>query len=691
MTTDTSMDSALLLTRSGIAALAGVRRPVVTVWADRYRIGGDPFPAPVQSVGGQDRFDGAEIVAWLTRRRLGNNDAVAEDLAVHAALDHRSDLEPGVVFEGITALLCLKWMMGAQLGDLDTEELLDEADEHDPDDEMVYSELIALGPELRTMALYVDRIADAAYTPLDAFEVLMRQRTRYPHLGSGPAGVAARASAMVAAVATSLADPDHATFVDPIPGGTDLLVAVRRRLPEYASPVAAVASDGGPVSRLARRRLTVHGWTLRRGGVADAAAVPDRAVFGMQYPVSSRAADSPVDVLTEIDDVTLRMGERHTAVVLAPARILVDPLRDAAASRVRSDILRSDRLRASIRLPEGLVPSAPGLPLALWVLGSADDSVPPAERRAVLADIGDIDLNEAVTSAIVSDVTAAMGSPASVRAHSFQFGELERTATLLAQDAHGALSGRRKRPRARVEGADIAVRAGVLVDRINRAATSTRSTVTMPLEYRSGGAARIRTVGDLVSEGVVRMVPGNRIDPDDVVADADHRVIGPDEVFGRCAVGSRGIDRLTFAADYPRGRFTVQGDIVVCGDADFGVLVDHEGAAVVLAPARVLRIVDPDAGLLPEVVAEYLRGAKTRTRPRQGVRTGARWGGWEVPQLRSDHAQATRAALEELARQRRAAAELVRNIDLLTTTVVDGLARGVLVVTDASTESTEEG
>lgn len=675
MSTDTPT---LLLSRSGIAALAGVRRPVVTMWAKRYRTGTDPFPSPAVRREGQDRFDGTQIVDWLVRHGLGNNDALAEELPIHAALDDGGSLDAQVAFDGITALLCVKKQADLQLSDLDEEDLLEEAQALDRDDTVLYSELTALGSALETVAEYVDRLADAAYSPRDAFEVLLTQRFRSAHMNQPPVMLSESGGALCASIASALTGGEHASFVDPVPGSSDLLVAVRAHLPEYADPTAVVVE--GTSTRLARRRLLMHGWTLHSVSPGSDILAGDRAVVVMQYP-SSRAHMSAQDVLTEIDDVTLQMGAEHTAVVLAPAHILVDRLRDGAASRVRSDILRSDRLRASIRLPEGLIPSAPGLPLALWVLGAAHESVPVAERRTVVADLSDVDVDAAAISAVVDDVVAAMGSPMSVRAHSFHFGELVRTSTLLANEDSAGLGARRKRPKLRVDGAEIAAQAGELVSVVNYAAAANVASVSLPVEYRSGGAARLRTVGDLVAEGVMRMVPGNRIDPEDIVLGGDHRLIGPDEVLGRRIIGARGIDRLTYVS-YPHGRFTIAGDIIVCGDSEFGAVVDHEGAAVVPAPARVLRIVDPDAGLIPEVVAEYLRATKTRTRPHRGIRTGASWRSWEVPQLRADHAWAAKDAFDQLAARRRAALNLVDSIDALTTTVVDGLARGVLVVTD---------
>lgn len=53
------------MTMSDVARLAGVRRPVVTVWRKRYAGSERPFPAPVDLVRGVERFARDEIVGWL--------------------------------------------------------------------------------------------------------------------------------------------------------------------------------------------------------------------------------------------------------------------------------------------------------------------------------------------------------------------------------------------------------------------------------------------------------------------------------------------------------------------------------------------------------------------------------------------------------------------------------------------------
>ena len=86
-------------------------------------------------------------------------------------------------------------------------------------------------------------------------------------------------------------------------------------------------------------------------------------------------------------------------------------------------------------------------------------------------------------------------------------------------------------------------------------------------------------------------------------------VIGPSEVLGEAAIGSRRIDLLTFAAAYPSGRLTEPGDVVVSASPRVGAIVDTEGGSVVQAPARVLRITAAGRShFLPAVLAARREG-----------------------------------------------------------------------------------
>ena len=677
---------ATFLTMSDIAALAQVKRPVVTMWTRRYSGIDRPFPAPSQTCGKQRRYDGDEVVRWIRSRNLGNNEALEETIALHAALDTGDEFGEDVVFDGLSALLCLKWYLGGQLSEYAAAELLDEADETDPDDEFLYSELEALGESLTMFAEYTDLMVDSAYGPKRAFESLMAQSNRSSIEELPATRLAPQCLTLCGAITAALTDPDHHVYVDPSAGSSDMLVAVRDALPEYAEPTSTINETTSRLARLSRRRLTVHGWAQKRPpreGFTTGFELPGPSAFVVQYPTASTLGHSDSQILAEIDDIVVQMSDDHVAVVLAPASALLDAQKDPEAARLRSDILRSDRVRAAIRLPEGLLPARPGTSLALWVLGPASDAVKPADRWSVVVDVGSRELDSATTDGLVSDVLAAMGDWKSIQAHAFQFGVLMKTSVLLAEDKRGLMPTRIRRPRGRRFGPDLAAQVLEHSDAYRRTQLQLRREVRLPVEYRDPDGSQLPTLGELAASRELKVLGGHRIEPEHVVLGGAVRVLGLDEALGDVAIGRRGMDRLVFTAAYPSARYTEPGDIVFCSGARFGAVVDHEGSSVVVFPARVIRITDASSsGLIPDVIAAHLNSSGLDSRPPRAIRSSATWKRWEIPRVRTDRAVATIDAVDSLRHQRVTALQLLDHIEQLTNTLVDGLAHGVLAIGD---------
>ena len=80
------------LTMQDVADLAKVRRPVVSMWRKRPTVRGVsiPFPAPVSTVDGVERFASGEIVDYLRRSGRGNNADAPLDVPAVAVPDGRS-------------------------------------------------------------------------------------------------------------------------------------------------------------------------------------------------------------------------------------------------------------------------------------------------------------------------------------------------------------------------------------------------------------------------------------------------------------------------------------------------------------------------------------------------------------------------------------------------------------------------
>src|SRR5699024_10164419 len=139
----------------------------------------DPFPSVARTEPAGDLFIAHEVSAWIERHGLGNNPSLAEDIAMFAGVFAHSFVPAPTASRGVSALLVLRAMAGLEFDAMSASDVLDEADELDPDDEFLLTELSDLGDELEFFAGYVDAAVDAAYNELQAFESLAAQSRRY--------------------------------------------------------------------------------------------------------------------------------------------------------------------------------------------------------------------------------------------------------------------------------------------------------------------------------------------------------------------------------------------------------------------------------------------------------------------------------------------------------------------------------
>lgn len=187
-------------------------------------------------------------------------------------------------------------------------------------------------------------------------------------------------------------------------------------------------------------------------------------------------------------------------------------------------------------------------------------------------------------------------------------------------------------------------------------------------------------LGQAVSAGECRIVPGNRVDPANLASPEGPVVIGPSELTGETPVGQRRVDRLTFAHSYPSARFSEPGDVVFCTSPRVAAWVDRHGGSVVVSPARVMRIVhDPDRGLtplLPDVLAADV--AAVATRP--GGAPAPDWRRWPIRRVPPGQREALATTLAEIDRERRATAERLARLDALADAVTDGVTADALSI-----------
>lgn len=214
----------LLMTLTDVAGLARVQRPVVSMWRKRSEGTTHPFPGPVTTDAGRELFDAQQVGAWLTATGRGNNPEAPDDVAAFARMPAtaRANGEGSrTTTDALTALLTLKTMTGTALGTMSPADLLDLADECDPDDVFLYSELAAAGSSLAAAAAFADRMVDSSYNAAAAFEQLLAARfsaglREHADTALTEATVNLVAGAAVALAGSLGADP---VFVDPTRGG----------------------------------------------------------------------------------------------------------------------------------------------------------------------------------------------------------------------------------------------------------------------------------------------------------------------------------------------------------------------------------------------------------------------------------------------------------------------------------------
>lgn len=665
------------ITASGIARLARVKRPVVTVWRRRFASGDGAFPPPVARDGATDLFAASDVARWLVDTAHGNNPNAVEDAALFASNAGLLDLD------ALTALLALRVMHGEALGGLSADDLLDLADALDPDDEMLFSELEVLGERSPGAARRVDDLVEAAYTPTAVLDQLIAEHVRDGGSAAARAVLVPDASALISEIAIELAltneqgDASAPCFVDPTGVGGDRLVDLVARLDELAEVSIVAADVEGAAARLLRRRLCVLG-VARSGlqiGVAGEFEVHGSAVHVAQYPTSAGSLSAPIEILDAIDQIALQMSDAQRGVVVAPAGVLIEGGLDREAARRRAEVLRSGRVRAIVALPPGLVVAQPRQRLALWMLGPVHGEVPLAERRTLVVDLTATRLDAGVRADLVGDLAASMGGPEVVRAHAFSGPRLLPTRRLLARS--GSLLDD-PAPVAHTPSTEVGQAARAVPAQFDRALAALGDTALPALESVKTAASIAAlpgaTLGELAGERHVRCIGGSRIEATDVASDGGYTVVGVEELGGRVSFGSRRIDRLLLADRYPAAKLTEPGDVVFAASPSPQAWVDREGASVVVAPARVLRVnrADP-AGLVADVLAADIGAQPERS---------SDWRSWRVRRVLPDEALGLAAVLRGIRAEIEATRRRVEHLHEVQRLVVAGVTAGTLTTTE---------
>ncbi|RXR26361.1 hypothetical protein EQW78_01620 [Oerskovia turbata] len=667
--TPSVLDS-LTLSLPDIAELARVQRPVVSMWRRRYATAAWPFPEAVVTRRDQQRFRASEVTAWIERSGLGRNPSFAADVALRAALDEVPGLDADVALDGLTSLLHLKSQTGELLGALSRAEVLDLADEVDPDDHLAYSEIEALGDRLGVLCEVADTAADAAYTPAGALEAVLLDRHRAGRKLLTESAASAGALDVVARIVLVLTSGrGPLVLANPYADCGDLLVtvvgAVAEASGEHDAPTCAVpGTRTDPAARLARRRLGALGVRVVDLDADDAVghAVSSGATIVAQLPPVGSTPWSDDEVLRAVETLAVQREPGRFAVVLGPAGALVGAV-EGQAEKLRSGLLRNGEVRSVVELPAGLLPGRSRERLAIWVLGDPPADVGLAKQWMTVSDltgegaVGGV-LDEGVVDDLVTDVVAAQGVLADVRAHAFRFTRFAYTSELVASRSDLSADFRRLRVGQRDDGGRAAVRAHELAAGLGL--EGAEFVVAGP-----GRDPRRETLRSLEVRGGVRRISGNRLDPRAVGAVGEVPVVGPAELTGDVIPGERRMDRRTFSA-LSAARYTEPGDVIFCTAPYPAAMVDHVGLSVVEFPAQVLRIDRAAApGLVPHVLAEDITSQRA---------TAKRWRTWEVREVPEDQVSALEELLAAVGQHEAQVLDEARRLAELRTTLTRGVA-----------------
>jgi len=651
--------AALQLTLSGIAELARVQRPVASMWRTRFATGDDAFPAPIGRRGGKPVFDAGAVADWLVRTGHGNNPTVIADAAASAAPADFDWTDPHHIAE-LDALVVMSTHLGGLAG-VTRDELREAASDTDPADGFLLREITRYIDRGARWTDFVDALIDAAYSPAGALQVT-HARHAATKAADGSAGpLTSDAWELTVEIVAALARTDRIERVV-IDRGIDeeAAVTIARQLDEEI----ALATASTPLERALRRRFQVEDlWADDDSGTTTAVRVA-------RVPVVT--GDNVDRMVADAEDVALALGHADAAVVLGPARALIDVL-PTAARRIRDDVLRSGRLRAAIRLPRGLITAAIREPLALWVLGPPAGQVPLDERVTAIADLIDSALTPAVRGDLVSDVLAGMGTAADVRARTFRFARLTRTASLLARS--GALLPART-PRKTTPST-----AAALATRLDAAAQTAAIDLPHSIEVRSepGPTVELATLRELIDAGHARLIPGTRLS-ESILGDTGFTVVTARDFEHLPDIGTRRVDPLTFAQQHPTAQLTRPGDVIFRTGPSPAAWVDPDGSKAVAFPARVLRITAADpGGLMPEVVAADIAS--------QPGGPGA-WRRWMLRRIAPAAIAPLHHALAELDAARTELERRIAALDQYADTLTAAVAAGAVTLTDPNDAAT---
>ncbi|GGL80325.1 hypothetical protein [Glutamicibacter protophormiae] len=659
-----------LLSLSDIARLAQVQRPVVTVWRSRSRGTETPFPEPARTVGSQDFFDAAEIVSWFKATGRGNNPEFDADAAAFSNIARDN-------FHSVSALLVLRQLWDRPFKGLGSEDLLDAADGIDPDDEFLYSELEAASDHLEFLAAYVDKLVDASYGALPALQSLVSDRFRATETAISRTAISAQARQLVARCALELSGVEM-YFHEATHAGSDLIHELARSLDESAAAVIqqpAVTGSPSPEVRMALRRLKMLASANESLSLVKTRPGNQQVVHVAQFPSPGMPTTDPETILHEIDDLVLELGPAQGAVVIAPADVLIDAMPSKKSASIRGSILRMGRVRAAARLPQGHLLYKPRTAMALWVIGPEAKGLPLAERRIMLSNLSDLELDEQVIDDFATDIGASLIGDDALRSHAFRFAQWARASVVVASTGSLIPGKRNTNASAAVDSSSLAKRQVQLELALDHLNSSAKDRPELKIELRPRNIDELPSrdhrkgatpLGDLVSQGTIRLISGTRFTSQalDSVPSEGIKVWNAADL--REGLPTSVVSYFDLAQAYDQAVLTKAGDVVFTAHGKPTAVVDHQGSHAVNYPVRILRIDSQESsGIMAEVLVKDINDAQH-----------SNWRRWDIRRLPQDMVAPLESSLRIIEEERLAAAQRIGQLDIISEQLISTLLSG---------------
>lgn len=533
-----------------VANLAQVQRPVVTMWMKRTT--SHPFPTALSD----GRFPAGAVVDWLEQTGRGNNPNARADLAIQLATSAGVSPEQR---RALAVLITLRALVGERLSASSPDELLDLAEELDPDDEFLFSEVqnldLVANPDLVPQA---DEIVDAAWNAPAALERLVDAQTRASDERLHPDLVA-----LMAELCRSLMS-EESRITDLEAASADVVLEVVANEDSVVRDVCVPTSDG---SRAELRRYRVHD---------VAPEVRDMDSWSLDPEDLCLVRVSDPSGLALIDETTLRMGGASLVLAVGPASVLTDQL-PAEHQAQRDGLIRdigmdSAVLRAAVRLPAGLTRSGSRQHLALWLLGPA-----PRNAPVWVGDLSGAVFDAPTRQRLLDDLLAVVDNPGGRG-----FSVLHPVSRPMLVTQRGSLvSAGSPTSVAPVSVTDDAARIRTLGEALARPLPQL---APLSIAGTRDAAARRITLGAAEQARLIRVGSGARISD---LPKGTMPLWTPQAV---AAGVSDSCDLVAFTRAHPRTPLTRPGDVIFTWHGTPAAVLDRNGGAAVCFPARTIRV-----------------------------------------------------------------------------------------------------